>query len=174
MKRSGTSFLVSAFVGLSAVCVAATAPVLEAFGPTFSQLDIEDTRQDADQLFDRIDANDDGFLSIDEYASQAVVRASLARFNGAVVVEGAQIFNIGIPEGKSRELSRTEQTAIDALARYEFYQVSGDDRILDRSEWIATRLDRFADADFDNNGKLRGAELDFYALRIAKHRTTMS
>ncbi len=174
MKRTTVVMIATALTGFGAVSFASSLATSDAFGPSLTSVALEDTRLDADQLFSKIDMNKDGALSIDEYASQAVVRASLARFNKAVVIDGRATFHVQVPDEATNQIAAAEQTAIDAVARNEFYRISGNDASLDKSEWIQSRLTEFADADFDEDGQLRGAELELYALTIARYQLTMS
>lgn len=174
MKRMTGIVIAGTLMATASAVYAGTLSLPQAFGPAEIELVLDDARLDADRLFDRIDMNRDGALSIDEYASQAVVRASLSRFNGAVVFDGAETFHVILPEEATKPVRVVEQTAIDAVARNEFYQIAGEDEALSRQEWISSRLNSFAQADFDEDGTLEGNELAVYAMSIARYNITFS
>ncbi|WP_306250179.1 hypothetical protein [Parvularcula sp. IMCC14364] len=174
MKRTTAVIIATALTGFCAVSFAQSVVMSDAFGPATTTLTVEDTRLDADQLFTKVDTDRDGVISVDEYAAQTVVRANLARFNQAVVIDGEQTFHVKVAQEATTALSPSQQTAIDAVARTEFYRISGEDIVLDKNEWIQSRLSQFAAADRDNDGLLRNSELDLYAMRIAQHQISLS
>ena len=146
----------------------------EAFGNKAVALQKVDVEKDAAVLFAKVDLNQDGRIDVDEYAAQKLVRASLARFTGVVVVDGQEVQHINVPAKVVGKMAPHEQTTIDAIARSEFYQVSGDNAYLEKAEWLALSQLNFSEADFDRNNRLQGRELDFYALKVAQSRNVLS
>lgn len=174
MKRTTGVLIATALTAFGAASFASTAALSEAFGPTKQAVALEDARLHADQLFEKIDIDRDGALSIDEYASQAVVVASLARFNGVIAIDGRETYNVELPEELNGRIGAVEQTAIDAVARNEFYKISGDDTILTKQEWMTAKMGEFAQVDFNDDGALKGSELEVFAMNIARYKITMS
>ena len=174
MKRTTAVLLGIAVTGFGAASFASTYVVPSQFGPQGESIMLEDARLNADRMFDKIDVDGDGQLSIDEYASQAVVNASLSRFNGIIAVDGRETYHIALPAEATGRLSSHEQTTIDAVARNEFYQFAGTDSAMDRREWITAQLTDFAEVDFNEDGVLRGPELEVYSMNIARYQTIVS
>ncbi|NHK27431.1 hypothetical protein FF098_005890 [Parvularcula flava] len=174
MKRTTAVLLGIAATGFGAASFASTYVVPSQFGAESTEIVLEDARLNADNMFDKIDVNGDGLISIDEYASQAVVNASLSRFNGVVAIDGRQTFHITLPNEATGRLASYEQTTIDAIARNEFYAFAGSDSAMDRREWIAAKLNDFAEVDFNEDGRLSGPELEVYTLNIARFQTSVS
>ncbi len=174
MKGTLAILIGVAISGFAAAGSAKNFSQLEAFGPVQAKLELADLQQDAAELFNNVDSDQSGHISVDEYAAQTVVRASLARFTGAVVIDGKETFHLTVPAEAMKQLSHVEQTAIDAIARNEFYQLSGSDARIDRGEWMQLTAQGFADADFNNDGRLLGQELHYFAMRIARHQTVLS
>ena len=172
MKRFSAALIAASLASLSAASFASSAALIDAFGPRGETLLAQDADSHAAQLFDQVDRDGDNHLSVDEYASQAVVLASLSRFNGKVAIEDRQgeTFHIALPEQARAQMSGMEQTAIDAIARNEFYKISGGDGQLSRAEWLAARGRAFAQADFDHDGRLQRQELALFAMDIARYR----
>ncbi len=174
MKGTLAILIGVAISGFAAAGSAKNFSQLEAFGPAQARLELEDLQQDASTLFDTVDIDQSGSISVDEYAAQTVVRASLARFTGAVVIDGIETFHVPVPPEAMTQLSHVEQTAIDAIARNEFYRLSGHDGQINLAEWLELSESGFSDADFNVDGQLSGRELHYFALRIARHQTVMS
>ncbi|MGV6801778.1 MAG: hypothetical protein ACWA5L_07645 [bacterium] len=174
MKRFIGALIAGGFAASATIAFAQSVVLPEAFGETKDQIILDDARLNAERLFTLIDTDHDGFISEGEYASQAVVRASLSRFNGAVIIEGHATFNISLPSEVKMPIRTVEQTAIDAVARNEFMHLAGEDKALSRHEWIASRLVEFASVDFDENGILTGKELDVYAMNVARYQISLS
>ena len=174
MKHTTAVLLGIAVTGFGAASFASTYVVPSQFGQPSEEIVLEDARLNADQMFDKIDINGDGAISIDEYASQAVVSASLSRFNGVVAIDGRKTYHIVLPAEATGRLANFEQTTIDAVARNEFHDHAGSDSVMDRREWITAQLNDFAEVDFDEDGVLRGPELEVYTLNIARYQTSVS
>lgn len=148
--------MASAYAGdadVSDVKVAADLPLTEAM-------------IDAARSFARVDANRDGLIDADEYASQKVVAAQLARFRRAVEIDGQTLLSLPLPDDVADRLGDSEKTAISAVARRDFHVRAFGKDGLDPALWQETRLESFYDADLDGDGVLREAELARY-LRAA-------
>ncbi|MEM8647907.1 MAG: hypothetical protein AAGF86_16390, partial [Pseudomonadota bacterium] len=110
----------------------------------------------------------DGIIDEDEFASQRVVYASLARFNGFVTVDGVAPKRVSLGSEKRQPLGEGERASLDAAARRDFQlRLRSDTQGLDQAAWQDLRLEAFALADIDGDGALSGAELDGYAQAIA-------
>ena len=131
-------------------------------------LRLDDVWVDAERVFYKVDVNADGVIDVDEYAAQAVVYASLARFNGLVAVDGRETVHVALPNGTQRELGLAEQTAIDAVARRDYYEMTAETGPLTARDWVALRLGAFSAADRNEDGQLTGRELRTYALGFAR------
>jgi hypothetical protein len=130
-------------------------------------LRVDDVWLDAERTFAKVDVDMSGLVEIDEYAAQAVVYATLARFEGAVPVDGVEAMRVDLPGPRGEGIGAAEQAAIDAIARGDFYAVAPDGQGLSLGDWVALRLQTFGEADHDEDGVLTGRELRSYASAIA-------
>ncbi|MEM9169963.1 MAG: hypothetical protein AAGC56_09940 [Pseudomonadota bacterium] len=118
----------------------------------------------AARAFARADADADGVLSADEFAADAIVDAELSRLNGFVAIDFGPTANpIPTPRRAPARLGPGERGSIEAAARRAFVAVAGADGAVDRSEYVAARLQAFDRADRNDNGRLASGELDAFS-----------
>lgn len=175
MKRTATILTVAAAATFGAATLAEPTEqraVPDAFGSPASALYVDDVWVDAERVFDKVDVNRDGVIDVDEYAAQAVVYAGLARFNGLVAVDGRQTVHVGLPAADRTELGMAERTAIDAVARNDYYALVAERGAITPRNWVTLQIERFADADRNEDGQLTGRELTAYAMQVARYQVT--
>ena len=175
MKTLATILTVAAAGTLGAATLAEPAPerrIADAFGSPAEALFVDDVWVDAERVFEKVDVNRDGLIDVDEYAAQAVVYAGLARFNGLVAVDGRQTVHVGLPRDERSELGIAERTAIDAVARGDYYALTAERGPLTPRNWVTMQIERFADADRNEDGQLTGRELTRYAMQVARYEVT--
>ena len=175
MKRIATLLTVAAAGTIGAATLAGPAAeraVPTAFGAPAAALYVDDVWVDAERVFDKVDVNRDGVIDVDEYAAQAVVYAGLARFNGLVAVDGRKTVHVGLPQATEAELALGERTAIDAVARNDYYAITAERGPLTPRNWVTLRIEGFAEADRNEDGQLTGPELTRYAMRVARYEVT--
>ena len=146
--------------------------IADAFGSPAEALYVDDVWVDAERVFDKVDVNRDGVIDVDEYAAQAVVYAGLARLNGLIAVDGRQTVHVGLPHGDRNDLGTAERTAIDAVARNDFYALTAERGPITPRNWVTLQIERFADADRNEDGQLTGRELTAYAMQVARYEVT--
>ena len=171
MKSATVFAAIAGAALLGAVGVADTAPrapVAPAFGELAETLAIDDVWVDAERVFAKVDVDRNGEIDVDEYAAQAVVFAGLVRFNGVVAVDGRQTLHIGLPTTAEASLGAAERTAIDAVARADYYAVTADGPITSR-RWVELRMAAFDAADRNEDGVLTGRELSRFAMALARY-----
>lgn len=172
MKRFTAVTLLSATAALAgAVGIAKPAAervVPAAFGSAAETLRIDDVWVDAERVFEKVDVDRNGEISVDEYAAQAVVFAGLARFNGLIAIDGRETVHILVPDDVRGELGLAERTAIDAVARGEYYELTEARGALTPRAWVALSVERFAEADRNEDGQLQGRELSDFAMGVAQ------
>ena len=175
MKRLATILTVAAAGTFGAVTLAEPTTergVADAFGSPAEALYVDDVWVDAERVFDKVDVNRDGLIDVDEYAAQAVVYAGLARFNGLIAVDGRQTVHVGLPRTDRSDLGLGERTAIDAVARNDYYALTAERGPITPRNWVTLQIERFADADRNEDGQLTGRELTAYAMRVARYEVT--
>ena len=178
MKRLATVLTVAAAGTFGAVTLAEPTTdrtIPDAFGSPAEALYVDDVWVDAERVFDKVDVNRDGVIDVDEYAAQAVVYAGLARFNGVVAVDGRQTVHVGLPvsaRSEQSELGVAERTAIDAVARGDYYALTAERGPITPRNWVTLQIERFADADRNEDGQLTGRELTAYAMQVARYEVT--
>ncbi|MEM9838028.1 MAG: hypothetical protein AAF830_02630 [Pseudomonadota bacterium] len=131
-----------------------------------ADLPLTEAMIDAARSFARVDSNRDGVIDADEYASQRVVSAQLARFRRAVEIDGQTLISLPLPEDVANRMGDSEKTALGAVARRDFHVRAFGKEGLDAALWQETQLETFYTADLDGDGVLREAELVRY-LRAA-------
>lgn len=128
-----------------------------------------DADANAEKGFIRADRNGDAMLSVDEFASQAIVKAELAQLNGFVAVEtGGKVQTIFVPAAERTALSASEHVRIDAVARNAFYAFAGDDGWMSKDDYLRMQNVLFDESDLNSNGALTRRELVIYAQRQAR------
>ena len=175
MKTLATILTVTAAGTFGAVTLAeptAERRIADAFGAPADALFVDDVWVDAERVFEKVDVNRDGVIDVDEFAAQAVVYAGLARFNGLVAVDGRQTVHVGLPHDGRSELGVAERTAIDAVARGDYYALTAERGPLTPRNWVTLQIERFADADRNEDGQLTGRELTRYAMQVARYEVT--
>ena len=175
MKRTATILTVAAAGTFGAVTLAeplAERTVPDAFGQPAEALYVDDVWVDAERVFEKVDVNRDGLIDVDEYAAQAVVYAGLARLNGLVAVDGRETVHVGLPYDTRGELGIAERTAIDAVARNDYYALTTERGAMTPRNWITLQIERFAEADRNEDGQLTGQELTRFAMKVARHEVT--
>ena len=175
MKRIATVMTVVAAGTVGAVTLAepvGSLQVPDAFGTPAEALFVDDVWVDAERVFEKVDVNRDGVIDVDEYAAQAVVYAGLARLNGLVAVDGRDTVHVGLPHDGREELGLAERTAIDAVARNDYYAVTAERGAMTPRTWVTLQIERFAEADRNEDGQLTGRELTRYAMQVARYEVT--
>lgn len=139
-----------------------------AYAGAVERLSADEASAHANAMFSRADLNRSGALDADEYAALAIVTAELSRLNGffALDIGDGREF-VQLPEGAPTALSFGERARIEAVARTEFYAIAGEDGLLDRHEYTGEQMERFEQADRNNNKVLVKAELTSFAARAA-------
>ena len=124
----------------------------------------------ANHRFKNADFDADGLLSADEYVAMSVVFAELTRLKGYARVAVNDDESMAVPlktdlsagsqeDPFAKGLSYGERTRIDAVTRRDFYSHAGADGLLSRTEYVQLSWLRFVDADRNDDGILKGAEL---------------
>jgi hypothetical protein len=122
----------------------------------------------AESVFQRADMDGDGALDVDEFAALTIVTAELAHLNGFFAVEKAgALETIALPINAPAALGDSEQTRIDAVARYSFYAFAGSDGKMQQGEYSDLQEAIFASSDLNANGALTSVELSLFAQRQA-------
>ena len=163
-----------AIPGVAAACVAgaalaATGPA-PAYGDALARIDAETAGANAAYVFERADLDGSGDLDAREYAALSIVTAELARLNGFIsVVEGdGAPRTAALPEGAARAMSPAERARVEAVAAREYHEVAGADGAVSKAAFVEAEMERFAAADRNRNGALRGAELDRFVQLTAR------
>lgn len=123
----------------------------------------------SETLFERADMDNSGALDVDEYSALMVVQTELSRLNGFIALQmDSHVTTIPIsnPDGKVG-LSHGDRTRIDAVARAHFYSAAGLDNQLSWDEYAMTAINVFASVDRNQDGVLRGRELNAFADQAA-------
>ncbi len=167
MKSRINAALAASAAALVAVGVALAAADRPAYGEPVARLSAADAREHADAIFACADQNRSETLDADEYAALAVVLAELSRLNGFVVLRSEIEDRIVPLPFQTPELTRSERTRIEAVARRDFYAAAGGDSQLSQAEYAEEQADRFADADRNRNGVLAAGELVAFAAHTA-------
>ena len=156
--------------GVGAVGVADTSTEgFAARGTITDALAIDDVWVDAERVFAKVDVDRNGEIDVNEYAAQALVFAGMARFDGSVMIDGRETLRIGLGAIDEAGLGAAERSAIDAVARADYYEaVAQAGRITSRA-WVELRLEAFAAADRNEDGQLTGGELTRYAEGFARY-----
>jgi len=125
---------------------------------------------EASRIFRNADLNGDGAIDAAEYGALALVEAELSRLNGFVAIEfNGEARTIKVPHlNAPTALTFAERTRIDAIALREFYAIASGDDLIDREEFTAAAIERFAAVDRDRNGALEGVELAAFAADRAR------
>lgn len=137
------------------------------FGAVAGEVPMTEAMIDAARAFTKVDVNRDGLVDIDEYASQYVVYAQLARFNRQIPVDGHHTSAIPVPDDIPPTMTASERAGLDAIARRDFHMKVGSNPGLDAAAWQDAKLERFYIADADADGSLAGDELVAYARDVA-------
>ncbi|MEZ5922465.1 MAG: hypothetical protein R3C60_14100 [Parvularculaceae bacterium] len=140
-----------------------------AYGATITQLDASMVAEDAALRFERADFDNSGALDADEYATQALVTAELARVNHFAPMRiGMSVGKVALPASVPANVDAKEREAILRSASIVFQTIASDDRKISRQEFVGAALEQMLASDMDRNGALTGSELSTFAMRQAK------
>lgn len=167
-----TRFAIALNALLTLAVVTAPSPALAEDLPptertTGTVLPVTEAMIDAARSFRRVDINRDGIVDADEYASQRVVTAQLARFSRSVSIEGQHVMTMALPEDVPGRLGDSEKAALDTVARRDFKVRAFGSKGLDAAGWQDARLELFSNADANGDDVLEGAELENYLRALA-------
>jgi len=140
-----------------------------AYGAMITQLDASVVAEDAARRFERADLDNSGALDADEYATQALVTAELARVNHFAPMRiGMSVGKVALPASVPASVNAGEREAILRSSSIVFQTIAGDDRKISRQEFVGAALEQMLASDMDRNGALTGSELSTFSMRQAK------
>ncbi|MEM6649322.1 MAG: hypothetical protein AAF603_03635 [Pseudomonadota bacterium] len=175
MRKTSFSMVaaIAAFAGTVSIAKPLSLILSDAFGGPATQMTLQDLHLDATARFKAMDIDRNDLLDAEEYASQALVYAELARFTRVVTIEGADLVHISLPQEVAPRLTSKDRLAIETAARRDYAYYAEKGAPLSHEDWIVAQTNKFRNADANQDGKLSGHELQGYALYVAKHRSTM-
>ena len=166
--RNACIALISASAGLSSAALASDVEaVADADLINATELAMTEVMIDAARSFEKVDRNADGLIDVEEFTSQRVVRAQLARFTRSIPVEGVTTVRVALPTSISNRLTESERAALETVTRNDFALRTSGGEGLTQAQWQDARLETFALADMDGSGTLEGEELVSFVQALA-------
>ena len=166
--KSAAAGILTAGAAAAALAIGAAGAQTPDEDATLTRLEAADYAAHAGKLFQRADIDKNGVLDAREYHALAIVTAELSRLNRAVMVDvedSPQMITLDYDGPAS--LSQGERARIDAVSARAFFNAAGADNLMSADEFVALELERFADADRNDNGVLTRSELTRLAARNA-------
>lgn len=116
-------------------------------------------------MFERADADRNGWLDIDEYASLALISSELLRLNGGVEVAAFRQGVIPISVS-SKALDRAQRNQLVQRSRIEFIMIAGEGFLLSGAELHNRTLSLFHQADTTKDKELHQSELENFLRAV--------